>query len=333
MRTFYGLVALVVVSALAAGIVVAVDGPPPWAYGFATPLTPGATPPAVAGTRPPDDGTLRHLPGSALAFTMTQAGNGFGPADWFPQDHPPMPEIVAHGRAPEIQACGLCHYPNGKGRPENSGVAGLPYEYFVQTMLDFRNGHRASADTRKANTGRMTGFAKAMTQAEIEASAAYFGSMKWTPWIRVVETNTVPKTRLNFGMFLKLEGNETEPIGDRIIEAAENAQSTLELRDPHSGFVAYVPVGSIKRGEDLVVRGGNGKTAACGVCHGANLEGIGPVPPLAGRSPSYLVRQMYDMQAGTRTGAWTELMKPVVEKLTAADMLAIAAYASSRPAR
>jgi cytochrome c553 len=331
MRTLRSLGILVAVFLVAAGIVVALDGPPPWAYGFATPLTPGAAPAGPAGTRAPDDGTLRHLPGSALAFTVTQAGNGFGPADWFPGDHPPMPDIVAHGRAPEIQACSLCHYPNGKGRPENAGVAGLPYAYFVQTMMDFKNGHRASADTRKANTGRMAGFAKAMTQAEIEAAAAYFSSMKWTPWIRVVETNTVPKTRINFGMFLKLEGNETEPIGGRLIEAAENAKATEELRDPHSGWVVYVPVGSIKRGEDLVVRGGNGKTTACGVCHGANLEGIGPVPPLAGRGPSYLARQLYDMQAGTRTGMWTELMKPVVAKLSNADILAIVAYISSRP--
>src|SRR5262249_4904922 len=157
-----------------------------------------------------------------------------------------------------------------------------------------------------ANTGRMAGFAKAMTQAEIEAAAAYFSSMKWTPWIRVVETNMVPKTRINFGMFMKAEGNETEPIAGRIIEAPENADATEQWRDPHYGFVAYVPTGSIKRGEDLVVRGGAGKTIACAACHGANLEGIGPVPPLAGRGPSYLARQLYDMQAGTRTGMWTE---------------------------
>lgn len=332
MRTLFGVTILILAALIAAGIVVAVDGPPPWAYGFATPLTPGAAPPVPAGTRAPDDGTLRHIQGSTLAFTVTQVRDGFGPADWFPGDHPPMPEIVAHGRQAEmIQACSLCHYPNGKGRPENAGVAGLPYAYFVQTMMDFANGNRKSADTRKGNTSRMAGFAKAMTQAEIEAAAAYFSSMKWTPWIRVVETNTVPRTRINFGMFLKLDGNQTEPIGDRLIEAAENAEATEQLRDPHSGWVVYAPVGSIKRGEDLVVRGGGGKTTACGVCHGANLEGIGPVPPLAGRSPSYLVRQLYDMQAGTRTGTWTELMKPVVEKLSAADMLAIAAYTASRP--
>jgi cytochrome c553 len=348
MRNLLGVGILIAVSLIAAGLVVAVDGPPPWAYGFATPPPPAGSVPAADAGRggggagrgaaggagrgaAAEDPTLQHLPGSTLAFTSAQIRNPFGPADWFPGDHPAMPDIVAHGRAPEVNACSLCHYPNGKGRPENSAVTGLPYAYFVQTMMDFKNGNRKTADPRKANTGRMAGFAKAMTQAEIEAAAAYFSSMKWTPWIRVVETNTVPKTRIQNGMFLKLEGNATEPIGQRIIEAAENAENTEQLRDPHSGFVAYVPVGSIKRGEDLVVRGGAGKTTACGVCHGANLEGLGPVPPLAGRSPSYLVRQLYDMQQGFRTGTWTELMKPVVAKLSADDMLAIAAYTASRP--
>ena len=32
---------------------------------------------------------------------------------------------------------------------------------------------------------------KALTDADIKAAAQYFGSMKWTPWIKVVETETV----------------------------------------------------------------------------------------------------------------------------------------------
>lgn len=153
----------------------------------------------------------------------------------------------------------------------------------------------------------------------------------WTQWIRVVEVNTVPKTRIQGGMFLRLDGSETEPIGNRIIEAPENTERTEILRDPRSGFVAYAPMGSIARGQTLVTTGGNGKTIACANCHGANLQGMGPVPGIGGRSPSYLVRQMYDMQTGARRGTWTELMKPVVEKLTAEDFVAIAAYVASRP--
>ena len=167
-----------------------------------------------------------------------------------------------------------------------------------------------------------------MTDEEIKAAADYFGSMKWTPWIKVVETTTVPKTRIAVGMFLPLESGEKEPLGKRIIEMPENTEATEMLRDPHSGFIAYVPVGSVKKGEALVTKGG-GKTTQCALCHGADLKGMGPVPGLAGRSPSYLVRQMFDMRQGVRKGLWTDLMKPVVANLSEEDMLVIAAYTAS----
>jgi cytochrome c553 len=237
---------------------------------------------------------------------------------------------VAHGKRPDVRACSLCHYPNGKGRPENAGVSGLPYSYFMQTMADFKSDARKSADSRKANTNIMIAIAKGMTDEETQAAAKYFSSMKWTQWIKVVEANTVPKTRIAGGMFLKLEGNETEPIGQRIIEAPDDAEHTEALRDPHSAFTAYVPVGSIKKGETLATTGGGGKTTQCSVCHGADLKGLGPVPGIAGRSPSYTVRQLYDMQQGTRKGVWSDLMKPVVANLTNDDMLALAAYTASR---
>lgn len=243
-----------------------------------------------------------------------------------------MPDVVACGKREQmVVACSLCHYPNGKGRPENAGVSGLPVSYFIQTMLDFKNDLRKSADSRKGNTGRMAGFAKALTDQEIKAAAEYFAAIRWTPWIRVVESDMVPKTRIAGGMFIPLEGAEAgrEPIGQRIIEVPEKTEDTEVLRNSHSGFVAYVPKGAVKKGEALVVNASN-KTTQCAVCHGASLEGLGPVPGIAGRSPSYLVRQLYDMQQGFRKGTWTDLMKPVVAKLTAEDMINIAAYASSR---
>jgi cytochrome c553 len=170
--------------------------------------------------------------------------------------------------------------------------------------------------------------AKDMTADEVKAAAEYFSSMKWTPWIRVVEAATVPKTRISGNVFFPVPGGGTEPIGRRIIESPEDTER-FELRDPRSGFVAYVPTGSLKAGATLVASGG-GKTTPCSVCHGVDLNGIGPVPGIAGRSPSYLVRQLWDFQQGTRKGAWAPLMKPVVENLTPDDMLAIAAYAASR---
>jgi cytochrome c553 len=320
---------VVLTSVLASGLLSAAsDVPPPWAYGFVSAA--GTNSPASPAPPPvQDDGTPKRLPGSSASFTLPQIRDGFGPADWYPGDHPQMPEIVAHGRKPDARACSLCHYPNGKGRPENAGIAGLPYAYFVQTMADFKADARKSADSRKANTNIMIAIAKAMTDDDVKASAEYFASMKWTPWIKVVETATVPKTRIAGGMFLKLDGGDTEPIGQRIIETPEDTERTEVLRDPRSGFIAYVPVGSLKKGETLVTTGG-GKTTRCAVCHGADLRGLGPVPGIAGRSPSYTVRQLYDTQRGTRKGVWADLMKPIVADLTEDDMLAIAAYAASR---
>jgi cytochrome c553 len=317
--------ALTTLALLAAGAIFAAD-PPPWAYGFEGPPPPGAkpAPPGPANT----DKALRTIPGATAKYSRAQIANRYGPADWFPADHPQMPPVVARGKEPDVWACSLCHYPNGKGRAENAGVSGLPVEYFIHTMNDFKVGNRKSADPRKNNTNLMNQFAKNMTDDDIKAAAEYFGSMKWTPWIKVVESKTAPKAKPSGGLFI-VEGKEMEPLGNRIVETPVDGDATEVLRDPHSSFIAYVPVGSVKKGEALVTKGA-GKTTACGTCHGADLKGIGPVPPLAGRSPSYLMRQMFDMQQGFRKGSWSELMKPVVEHLSTDDMLDIAAYAASR---
>ena len=94
-----------------------------------------------------------------------------------------------------------------------------------------------------------------------------------------------------------------------------------------------------KKGKDLVTTGGmrvvddtivQGKTTPCVTCHGLDLLGIADVPPIAGRSPSYIVRQMWDIQQGTRRGAAVQLMKQAISNLTPEDLLTIAAYVSSR---
>jgi len=129
-------------------------------------------------------------------------------------------------------------------------------------MQDFKDGNRKSADPKKANTNTMIAIAKGMTDDEIKAAAAYFGSMKWTRWIKVVETTSAPKTRVAGGLFLALDGSEKEPLGSRIIEVPENAEATETLRNPRSAFIAYVPVGSVKKGEALA--------KSCGTCHGTD---------------------------------------------------------------
>ena len=300
---------------------------PAWAYGIAPPAP--AERQAAAAEPAAEDTTLLRVAGSSRSFTLAQIEDGFGPADWFPDDHPLMPDIVAKGRRPDVRACSSCHYPNGKGRPSNGSVSGLPAAYFIQQIEDFKNGLRKPADPRKNNVNQMIAFSKAMIDEEVRAAAEYFGKIAWTPWIRVVETERAPKTHIEGFIHYALPGTETEPIGMQIVEVPEDTVQTEPLRNPRSGFIAYAPIGSIKKGETLVTTGGGGRTLQCGVCHGADLRGAGNVPGIAGRSPSYLVRQMYDMKAGTRRGPGTALMDPVVEKLTNEDYVAIAAYVSS----
>ena len=67
----------------------------------------------------------------------------------------------------------------------------------------------------------------------------------------------------------------------------------------------------------------------CGVCHGEDLRGLGPVPPLAGRSPSHTMRQLFDMKAGARRGPWAEVMAPTLRGMSVQDLMAVSAYAAS----
>ena len=105
----------------------------------------------------------------------------------------------------------------------------------------------------------------------------------------------------------------------------------VTVRNPHSGFIAYVPPGSIKKGEALVKTGGKGKTIQCAICHGDALTGLGEVPRLAGLQPVYIARQLIQMQNGTSAGTNAALMKKVIAMLSEDDIIAISAYLGSLP--
>src|SRR2546423_8722838 len=292
---------------------------PPWAYTL-----------LPAGLKAPDDdGKPVQLPGSKASYSWTEIRNLFSAKDWFPEEHPPMPEVVARGRKPDVYACGMCHYPNGQGKPENASIAGLPAAYIAQQMADYKNGLRRSSEPRMRPPSLMLHLAKNASDEEVKQAAQYYAGLKYKQWIRLVETDTVPKTQVILGsMLAPVEGGGKEPIGQRIIETAEDLER-VEVRDSRVGFVAYVPRGSVKRGSELAANGG-GKTVQCAICHGKDLKGLADVPALAGRSPTYLFRQLHDIQSGARNGSGAQLMKAVVEQLSVEDMIALSAYAASR---
>src|SRR5688572_31509655 len=80
---------------------------PNWAYGYMKPPAAGESAPPCPPTARPfpdcaypvtptaDDGVKRNLPGSSKSFTRNEAYFDYGPADWYPEDHPVMPDIVA----------------------------------------------------------------------------------------------------------------------------------------------------------------------------------------------------------------------------------------------
>lgn len=277
---------------------------------------------------PPADDVLHRIPGSAEAFSRAQARNLYFSPDWHPGDHPSMPEVVSRGREPEVRACGSCHRAEGTGGPENSSLAGLPAAYIVQQMADFKSGARQFSGPDRAPTVLMIAGARAATDADVQAAAEYFSALKPKQNIKVIETDTVPGTYIAGNFSVIAEGGNEEPIGLRIVETPVDVEH-FELRDSRAQFLAYVPTGSIARGEALVRTGGAGSTVPCGSCHGADLKGLGPIPGIAGRSPSYVVRQLYDFQQGTRAGIGSALMTPSVEGLSGEDMISLAAYLAS----
>jgi cytochrome c553 len=260
---------------------------------------------------------------------MAQVNDGYAPPDWFPDSHPPAPTEVTQGRRDGFRACGECHLINGRGKSDTASLNGLPVSYMLQQIEDMKNDRRHAAVTRMGIL-TMIPVSKGITVAEAKEAAEYFHSVKPAKWIKVVESDTVPKTHSNSRRLLIPDADGArEPIGNRIVEVPESFELT-DLRDPLSPFIAYVPVGSIKKGEVLVKTGGNGKTTACVTCHGPDMRGVGDMfPPIAGRSPAAMGRQIYDFKTGARNGTNAVLMKGPVANLTDEDIVNIMAYTAS----
>jgi cytochrome c553 len=270
-----------------------------------------------------DESVPRRVPGSAKTYTMEQIDDLMNPPDWYPDEHPPAPHVVTHGGGPGVMGCGACHLMSGSGHPESATLSGLNPAYMERELADFKSGART-------DRGRMITIAKGLSAEDAQQAAEYFASLKPVQWVKVVEAQTVPKSFVNGGrMRLPMPGEETEPLGNRIIELPVDPELVLD-RDPHSGFTAYVPVGSVETGEKLVTTGGAGKTIPCSICHGPSLMGLGEVPRIAGLHPIYIVRQLYNFKNGDRSGSSAALMKGVVANLDDEDIVDLAAYVSSK---
>ena len=261
------------------------DGLPAWAFNIPDTIQP-------PGVRP--EGTVR-VPGSAHAYDAAQIAGNANPPDWFPDEHPPAPRSVKG--APGIDfACGSCHLMSGQGHPESADLAGMPAEYLIRQMAYYKAGTRR-------DDARMGPIAKSTSDEDVRQAAEYFAALRPRAWVKVIETATPPRTYIaTAGRHRQLHPDGgTEPMGRRILEIPADPFRT-EIRDPHSGFIAYVPPGSLRRGEALVKTGGSETTVPCALCHGETLRGLGEVPRLAGLQPVYIARQLFDLQHGSSAG-------------------------------
>ncbi|CAN5287518.1 c-type cytochrome [soil metagenome] len=299
---------------------------PSWAF-------PTTSPDAPALKAPFDSIVLLHVPTSRKSYTMAQVKNQNAPPDWYPAAHPPVPEPVAHGRVGAMMACGYCHLPDGQGRTENATLAGLPAEYMMRQLDDLKTRARRGALDSWASTANMHRVADSVTQNEALAASRYFARIKAKPRFHVVEGAEVPVTYQAGLLYAVKPGAGTEPLGQRIIEVADDVQRH-ELRDAKATYTAYVPAGSIVSGKRLATVKEKVPLRACASCHGPALLGVGQVPPIAGRSPTYLFRQLLAFRNGTRAATTSAPMQSVAASLSLDEMIAVVAYAGSlRPSR
>jgi cytochrome c553 len=296
---------------------------PAWAF----PVLGTATAPSATGT---DTSVVATVPTSRAKFRVGRTRDRYDVADWNPATHLAAPPIVMHGRKPVVMACGFCHLADGRGRPENAMVAGLPVDYFVQQVKDMRTRVRRTASPVPfPSFVAMQLIADSVTDAEVEEAARYFAKVRARRASRVVESDSVPRFMTLNGLSTVLPGNGHEALADRLVEVALDLRRH-ELHDPMAEYVAYVPRGSLARGRALAAGDPRRGVKGCTSCHGADLRGVQLVPPLAGRSPSYLLRQLIAFRTGARDGATSAPMREVAATLSIADMVAAAAYAGSR---
>lgn len=271
-----------------------------------------------------------HVPGSRAAYTALQIRDLFTVPDWHPGTHPPMPPVVAHGRKPAVRACAYCHLANGLGRPENAMLAGLPPAYFAQQVADIKSRARQSAWKKPYGpSDTMRQIADSATEAEVAVAARYFSRLRARQRSRVVEATDIPRVSAENGLYFPAESGGVEPLGRRLIEVA--LEPVRHLRhDPSTPYVAYVPPGSIARGRALAMTETTNGAKPCSSCHGPQLRGVGLVPPIAGRAPSYILRQLVAFKTGARATPASGPMRDVVAALSIDDMIAASAYAGSR---
>jgi cytochrome c553 len=248
---------------------------------------------------PPTGSDMVRLPGSPVVFHHADFQGMARAIDWFPD----------------------AHLPDGRGRPENARLQGLPADYIVEQVKAFASGARRAASPDYAPAHYMTLVAHAVSPADLEAAAHYFSRFEPVSQTRVVEAATIPAATA-WRYVYRFDPSRREALGRRIVEGPVDPER-FELRDPKTPYIAYVPLGAVARGRATAERGASGGPA-CVSCHGPPFAGI------AGASPTVLARQLMGFRDKTRNDPGAAPMQAVAARLTDAQIIDVAAFVGSR---
>jgi len=164
--------------------------------------------------------------------------------------------------------------------------------------------------------------------ADVAEAARYFSAQTLRPRVTVIERARIPRMRAFAWIYVIDPQGGEESLGERIIEWAPD-EIRHEARDDEMLYTAFVPPNSVNRGRKLATTSRSGLNQACTHCHGERLQGAGLIPPLAGRSPTYLLRQLVAFRTHDRAGIGGAPMQAVTATLSISDMIALAAYAAA----
>jgi len=180
----------------------------------------------------------------------------------------------------------------------------------------------------------MTDAQKATLQKTIETCSACHGlsGRSVSPTFPILAAQTAPYVELQLHAFKDQTRADPDAqaymwgMASQLDDASISAlaayfskQSAAEGRSGNATLIA--------QGKQIFVEGVPGRQIpACASCHGAQAQGNGPFPRLAGQHAPYLLKQLLVIQSVLRTAP---VMHGVIKDLTRDQMQAVVAYLES----
>jgi cytochrome c553 len=190
------------------------------------------------------------------------------------------------------------------------------------------------AHAADVNTASTTDAQRAVLQKTIETCSACHGlnGRSVSPTFPNLAAQTAPYIELQLHAFK--DQTRADPDAQAYMWGMASQLNDASI----SGLAAYFSKQSaaegksgnatlVAQGRQIFVEGVPGRQIpACASCHGAQAQGNGPIPRLAGQHAPYLLKQLLVIQSVLRTAP---VMHGVIKDLTRDQMQAVVAYLES----